>query len=104
MKFLEKYILVEEGLGGVGEQVISIYCSGDGGSDPVQGAQGKTKYKVQNYKYQQNLIFKTKKYLNTAKYRYMTEVQCIDTARKRLQIHTHGQVKVFFLEGKRDSG
>ena len=45
MTFLEKYILVEEGLGGVGEQVISIYCSGDGGSDPVQGAQGKTKYK-----------------------------------------------------------
>ena len=48
MTFLEKYILVEEGLGGVGEQVISIYCSGDGASDPVQGAQGKTKYKVQN--------------------------------------------------------
>ena len=92
------------GIRGVGEEVISIYCSGDGASDPVQGAQGKTKYKVQNYKYQQNQIVKTKKYLNTAKYRYMTEVQCIDTARKRLQIHTHGQVKVFFLEAMRDSG
>ena len=30
---------------GLGEEVISIYCSGDGASDPVQGAQGKTKYK-----------------------------------------------------------
>ena len=29
----------------MGEEVISIYCSGDGASDPVQGAQGKTKYK-----------------------------------------------------------
>ena len=32
----EKYFLVfEGGLVGVGEEVISIYCSGDGGSDPV---------------------------------------------------------------------
>ena len=45
----EKYFLVfEGGLVGVGEEVISIYCSGDGASDPVQGALGKTKYKVQN--------------------------------------------------------
>ena len=45
----EKYFLVfEGGLSRVGEEVISIYCSGDGASDPVQGALGKTKYKVQN--------------------------------------------------------
>ena len=49
MTISEKYIfVVEVGLGGVGEEVISIYCSGDGASDPVQGALGKTKYKVQN--------------------------------------------------------
>ena len=56
-----------KGFGGVGEEVISIYCSGDGASDPVQGALGKTKYKVQNINTKQNLIWKRDEILECRK-------------------------------------